>query len=257
MAFSRVGLTVLLAICVAAPCAAEPPSPILMGEDSYVVALDVTGEPPIAYEAGPDFIGAQFHAGGRGGTLRPVVVTAYNEYSACKMALDVTPPVPLQKYAAYSRPATFIPLERFPTARQAVIQAVEPAIRAQGGTDAINPFEIWRFKPRADQVVLIFAAIHSANYLDPGTSGNPGGFDAIALFREEKGDVVLLDQVVWLDAVEDGTRMDPTAIATAINPFDGAIDLFVEVTSFEYVGYSVYDVTGGKLRERATGECSM
>ncbi len=174
-----------------------------------------------------------------------------------EVSLTVRPDAPLQPFVAYSKPATFIPLERFPTARAEVIRKAEPLIRAKGGTDEIVPSEIWRFTPAQDEPPLVVATIHSANYLNPETAGNEGGFDAVALFREQEGTLTPLDGIVLLADPAIAVRVDATPVAAAINPFTGRAELFVDWTSFEYEKLAAYDISGDKLDERAAAECAM
>lgn len=226
------------------------------GEGAYAAALEEPGR-PLGNDVHQRFVGVRYHSGGRGGSLRPIVVTDAGAMGCFEVSLTVRPDAPLQRFVAYSEPATFIPLERFPTARAEVARKAEPLIRAKGGTDELVPSEIWRFAPAQDEPPLVVATIHSANYLDPATAGDEGGFDAVALFREQEGTLTLLDGIVLLADPAIAVRVDATPVAAAINPFTGRADLFVDWMSFEYEKLAAYDISAGKLDERAGAECAM
>jgi hypothetical protein len=201
------------------------------------------------------FVGNRFSAGGRDGPLGSFAVSEATPPDCGNTGLSFNPGPKQDFFVAYSEPAAFARLEPAPTLRDAVVTSAQFPIRAAGGKGEIVAYAIWRFTPPGAETALVFTTIRTPNYRNDSW-GNPDGFDAIVLFRENGGILSVLDSKVWR-AAPDSLSMEMDAMAVAINPSTKGTELFVRYRSFEYNEYVSYDITDGMLDPRLDSECSM
>jgi hypothetical protein len=249
-----VGVFLLAAITSAR---AESPLTVVAGEGSdgeIMVGMDV-----VIYTDGIDdvrhFMGNRFFAGGHDGALGPVTVIGVGPPECGNTTLSFAPKLPDGFFAAYSDDTRFAALSAAPELHDAVVRGVDGPIRSAGGIGEVVPYAIWRFKLPGSSDPLVFATIRTPNYRD-NSWGDPGGFDAIALMRQDGESLSVLDVKVTLAHVTSLSN-DVDLMAVAINPSTGGTDLFVRYQSHEYREFIAYDIGQGTFTPRLHSECSM
>jgi hypothetical protein len=267
-----IGTLPLVALFVLAACSQrpEPPARLIGGEstsESHVemfYGIDGFGTQLLRGEEVPSAdaqsaVGQRYYIGGTDGDLGSVRVAA-TEGTGCnesEFALLLPPTAPRHLFVAYKHPAEFVPLARWPTARDAIAPRIELVVREVGGVGAVIFDQVWRFKmPQADGYRFI-AVAHSARDVEEPAFGQPGDFDGIFLFKEEAGELSLLDhRTVVADAANDWRTL-PHPFAAAVDPADRRLELFVYFGSYEAERVIGYDVSGERLVERTSGGCSL
>lgn len=141
-------LALILVGLWASACTVEPDSPALViaGEGACADAMEEIGAPPLDDAMALRLANQRFYSGGRGGTLGPIRVRQATNHGCANLVIHVAPAAVLQPFVAYSRPAEFHPLERWPTGRDEVLRHSSKAVGAKGGGKELVVEQIWRFR---------------------------------------------------------------------------------------------------------------
>lgn len=255
---TRLLALVLVGLCASA-CAVqpEPPALVIAGEGAYADVMEAMGSPPLDDALASRLANQRLYGGGRGGALGPMRVRKATNHGCANLVIHVAPAAVLQPFAAYSRPAEFYPLERWPTGRDEVLRQASEAIGVKGDDSTPVVEQLWRFKVPDRDWSFVLAILHSAGDWEKTATGEIGDIDALFLFRESGGTLTLLDKIVWVVETDDGWRVLPEPMALATNPFDGRIELFVQYRFYEGYQVTVFDIGDGRLQSRGGAVCSF
>ena len=203
-------------------------------------------------------VGQRYHIGGQDGALGSVRIAAI-EGAGCnepEFTLVLAPTAPPHLLVAQKDPVEFVPLARWPTARDTLAPQIEPVVRQDGGVGAVIIDQVWRFKVPGAGYRLI-AVAHSARDPEEAGFGKPGDFDGIFLFREEADEAALLDHSIVVVKAANGWRSLPFPFAAAIDPADRRLELFVYFAYYEGEKVVGYDISADRLDERTRASCSL
>lgn len=226
------------------------------GSEGFGTQL-LRGEPASSFADAQSAVGRQYYIGGRDGALGSTRVMSI-EGTGCQesdFTLKLADDAPRHLFVAYAKPLEFVPLARWPTAKDKLVPMIEPVVRNSGGRGAVIIDQIWRLK--GSDGYRFVAVAHSMRDLEEGGFGQPGDFDGIFLFKDDAEDTALLDHDIVVVNDPGGWRRLPFPFAAAVDAKDQRLELFVYFAYYEGEEVIGYDIGGGQLAIRTRGSCSL